>query len=751
MADEEVFGEVESLMRHWRLEEATSLLERRLSLPSPPSRIHHDLSVLYAQQGFFDEALREIETAMEHAPANRAVWHHYLALQKNNPVQPGDAQWKSMHLRFGDTLREGFDARHLAVARSKDPAARIRVGYLGPDTHDATARFVGPVLERFDRNAFEVVAYWNHERSLAGAQRFAGVANRCLAGLSTERIVELVLQDRIDILVDVAGHGAGNALPALAYRPAPVQATWLDYLATTGIETVDYRITDAVADPAGAEARHVEELLRLPVPQWCYRPTLDVPVGTARSDGPITFGSISVPLKLSARLLDLWARLLAGVPDARLRFLGIPEGRARERIVRAFEQAGIAAQRVEIRGRMPLGEFLSELASIDVVLDTFPFSGATATLDALWQGVPVVSLAGRLSHGRSGASILSALGRRDWVARDEDEYVSIASTLAAECAKGAADRARLRQAVAASPLRDEDGFARAMDNALRLAWSQRISRTRSLDEAGSHANSRADLLLASNDPESGRGAQLLDVLPAHRVTGQLFWAEFREGARAGNDAALARLPLREVADFWLLDESPDVAPEGSREWIALTTARHAAALRDSSLPEGSLAACDALAAIGSDALPHGSLAAAGRGHVAGLEAFAEGGAILALLWVGNRMSQCVVLGGPVLLVRRKLLDSLAFRAGPDLAASFAAHSFELHRRGARLGITASLAVAQPPTGDAARFRAESWLARETGTGDVPQQGVAASALKAIIPAASWPAFARRAEHFCDRF
>src|SRR5260221_8679552 len=249
MAEEEVFGEVESLMRQWRLEEATVLLERRLGEPGVPPRIHHDLSVLYAQQGLFDDALGAIDKAMALDPANRAVWHHYLALQKNNPEQPSDAAWKSMHLQFGDTLRARFDARHLSVSRLRDPDARLRIGYLSPDTHSAAERFVGPVLERFDRGAFEVVAYWNHARSLANQPRYPDVLHRTIAGASTGEIVEMVLRDRIDILVDAAGHGAGNALPALAHRPAPIQMTWLDYLATTGLETVDYRITDAIADP----------------------------------------------------------------------------------------------------------------------------------------------------------------------------------------------------------------------------------------------------------------------------------------------------------------------------------------------------------------------------------------------------------------------------------------------------------------------------------------------------------------------
>ncbi len=743
MAEEEVFGEVESLMRQWRLEEATVLLERRLGEPGVPPRIHHDLSVLYAQQGLFDDALGAIDKAMALDPANRAVWHHYLALQKNNPEQPTDAAWKSMHLQFGDTLRERFDARHLAVARARDPDARLRIGYLGPDTHNATERFVGPVLDRFERPAFEVFAYWNHARSLAHGARYQDALHRSIEGLASEDIVELVLRDRIDILVDIAGHGAGNALPALARRPAPIQMTWLDYLATTGLESVDYRITDGAADPAGAEARHVESLLRLAVPQWCYRPPDEAPRaarGEARAGDAIIFGAISVPLKLSATILELWARLLARVPGARIRFLGIPPGRARARIELTFARAGIAKERLDIRGRLGLGEFLGELADIDVVLDTYPFNGATATLDALWQGVPVASLAGRLTHSRSGASILGALGKPQWVAHSEDEYLAIAAALAQQARRATLERGELRAELAASALCDGEGFVRALEGAYRESWRDWLARTRSIDAARPHANARADVLLAGAGEGAQRCRDLLDTLPAHRIAGQVFWSEFRAG---GDEAADARR----------------VAPgEIGDAWVALTAAAHyASALAQATLPADALAQCDALAAFGADAMPHGDLLAAGRGHVGGILAHVENDAVHVRLWVPQRMNACAVLSGPVLFVRRSIVEArrfpqAAFADEAEFARAVSRYTFELHRDGARLGIASGLAVPARAVIDAARqFASARALAEETGTEAVPQTEVAASALKAIVPAAAWPAFLRRAERFCDRY
>src|SRR5258706_3764986 len=166
MAEEEVFGEVESLMRQWRLEEATVLLERRLGEPGVPPRIHHDLSVLYAQQGLFDDALGAIDKAMALDPANRAVWHHYLALQKNNPEQPTDAAWKSMHLQFGDTLRERFDARHLAVARARSPHSPSRSVHRRPHTQNATEGLVPPPRALLAPALLDVLALGT--RALAG-------------------------------------------------------------------------------------------------------------------------------------------------------------------------------------------------------------------------------------------------------------------------------------------------------------------------------------------------------------------------------------------------------------------------------------------------------------------------------------------------------------------------------------------------------------------------------------------------------
>ena len=216
---EREFARVEALMREWSLEEATRILEDLERRSGFPNRVRHDLSVLYAQQGFLAEALAQVEAALAIEPANRALWHHFLAIQKNNPRQPTAEEWRAMHLAYGETLRDSVDARHLEAPRA--PGRRLRVGYLCPDTHLATARFVWPVLGDFDAASFDVFAYWCHTPVTAElAAAYPRTVHRSVLDLDDEAVTSMIVADAIDILVDIAGHGAGNRLPVLARRPS---------------------------------------------------------------------------------------------------------------------------------------------------------------------------------------------------------------------------------------------------------------------------------------------------------------------------------------------------------------------------------------------------------------------------------------------------------------------------------------------------------------------------------------------------
>ena len=253
---------------------------------------------------------------------------------------------------------------------------------------------------------------------------------RSLVGLSDEQTAELIRQDRIDILIDLAGHTANNRLLVFARKPAPVQVTWLGYPNTTGLDTIDYRLTDAFADPSGLTELHCSEtLVRLPACAWCFAPADPVPpVSTppVLHEGHITFGCFNVMPKINEPLLRLWSEILHAVPDSRLLLKNafLRASSVQQRVRATFEAAGIASDRIELMDHVSdLAGHLACYGRVDIALDTSPYHGTTTTCEALWMGVPVVSLAGETHVSRVGASLLANVGLPELVARTTEEYV----------------------------------------------------------------------------------------------------------------------------------------------------------------------------------------------------------------------------------------------------------------------------------------------------------------------------------------
>jgi protein O-GlcNAc transferase len=287
----------------------------------------------------------------------------------------------------------------------------------------------------------------------------------------------MIRADGVDILVDLAGHTADNRLLALAYKAAPVQMTYLGYPDTTGMSTVDYRITDALADPPGTtEAFHTEQLLRLDGGFLCYLPPDVAPeVGAlpALEQGHVTFGCFSNIFKVTPQILPLWARILGEVPGSRLllKDKAFASASTRGRVIAALQQAGIEPGRVEL---LPFEHVhqnhLALYRRVDVALDTFPYCGTTTTCDALWMGVPVVSMTGRNHASRVGLSLLNAAGMPELAGSDEREYVEIAKAVAGDFDKLEMIRDSLRQRMRQSRLLDAPAFTRGLEAAYRSAW-----------------------------------------------------------------------------------------------------------------------------------------------------------------------------------------------------------------------------------------------------------------------------------------
>jgi protein O-GlcNAc transferase len=381
------------------------------------------------------------------------------------------------HVQVGARLEAAYPARFAPFANSRDPERLLRIAYLSPDFRQhPVAWFMIPVLEKHDRSRFEAHCYASVRRPDAMTERVRSLAHRWhdVARASHGEIADAIHGDGIDILVDLLGHCADSHLAVFAQRPAPVQATWLGYLNTTGLTRVQYRLSDPCCDPPGdAERLHTETLVRLPHSQWCYRPVMPVEHAATvpcMRNGFVTFGSFNHALKHSPTVRALWASLLAQLPGSRLIVLGVPPGPARDRLLREFKDAGISATRLAIVPPLPLEEYFGWFDAVDLALDSTPYSGGTTTCDTLWMGVPVVTLAGSRPASRSAASILSTLGLTEWIARTPQDYVGLALRFARDPATLAALRRTLREKMRASPLMDESGFVRHLEDAYRHMW-----------------------------------------------------------------------------------------------------------------------------------------------------------------------------------------------------------------------------------------------------------------------------------------
>jgi predicted O-linked N-acetylglucosamine transferase (SPINDLY family) len=294
-------------------------------------------------------------------------------------------------------------------------------------------------------------------------------------------LAEHIVRDGIDILIDLAGHTGYNRLSMMGLRPAPVQATFLGFPATTGVPTIDYRITDLHSDPPGmTEHLYTEKLIRVPHTIWCYWPMSHAPeVGEppAATNGFITFGCFNNPQKISSRTLDAWARILGQMPGSRLmlKYPSFDEADRRERMLRELAERSVDAGRVTLVGKVPYEQHLGHYQQVDIALDTFPYNGTTTTCDALYMGVPVVALEGNTAASRASLCILTNMEMPELIARDADGYVELATALANDLPRLKRMRAELRPRMQRSPLCDAELVTRELEAALRTMWRERCA------------------------------------------------------------------------------------------------------------------------------------------------------------------------------------------------------------------------------------------------------------------------------------
>ncbi len=508
------------LIKRGRLREALELAERALELNPESVEARNNLATLLRKLGRLAEARGLLEEALRLDAACPETWAHMATLMRDQGLAAeavalyrralelgADAHFASLLLLCLNYLPEADPmevyAEHRQWARrfaeplagaipphrnDPSPERPLRIGYLSAEfRRHPVMSFLRPVLTAHDREQFHVTCYADvaSPDEETARLRALGHAWRDISSLSDEQLAELIRADGIDILVDLAGHTPNHRLLALARKPAPVQVTWLGYPNTTGLSTIDYRITDAWADPPGwTEHLHSERLVRLPRGFSCWAPPEEAPdpgpLPAARS-GRVSFGSFNFAAKITDQVVATWAQILRRAPTSRLllKYPGLSDPGLQESFRARFRRGGVEAERLWLVGETPsFREHLRYYREVDIALDPFPYNGTTTTCEALWMGVPVVTLAGRTHAGRVGVSLLSNVGMEELIADSTEAYVRLAVELASDLDRLERLRARLRGRMARAPLTDAQGFTRTLEQAYREMWRCWASRHR---------------------------------------------------------------------------------------------------------------------------------------------------------------------------------------------------------------------------------------------------------------------------------
>jgi predicted O-linked N-acetylglucosamine transferase (SPINDLY family) len=468
-----------ALQAQGRLDEAEAHLRQALQFRPDSADACNNLGGVLQLQGELDGALACYRQAHRLAPGSPVAYSNILLCLNYDP-RADAGTLSAEHRHWGDLYGAPVAGAGPAPGHDRNPDRRLRVGYVSPDlSWHPIASFLQPILAHHDPGQVEAICYAEVSAPDAMTARLQSLARgwRLTHGLGDAALADLIRADRIDLLVDLAGHTAKSRLRVFAHKPAPVQATWLGYPNTTGLTTVDYRLTDAVADPPGEAAGYTEELIRLPRGFCCYAPPPAAPeVGPlpAGRAGYVTFGSLHNLPRLNAAVLDVWCAILWAVPTARLLiFRHTLQGQVQETLHRGLTGRGIEAGRIDMRHAAEGGGgHLGVYRAIDVSLDTFPWSGHTTACESLWMGVPVVTLRGTRQAGRMVASVLTQVGLTDLIAETPEQYADLAMRLARDPERLAGLRARLREQVRESPLCDGAGFTRSLEAAYREVWQR---------------------------------------------------------------------------------------------------------------------------------------------------------------------------------------------------------------------------------------------------------------------------------------
>lgn len=459
-----------------RLDEAAAAYRRAVELKPDIADPYHGLAAVCGEQGRQAEVIESHRRLAGLLPKSAAAHSDLLHVLHYDPAATPESLFAEA-LRWAKAHVEPLTVQASSCANDRNPDRPLRVGYVSPDFHDhPVARLIVPILAHLDRSTFTPVCYSDSTRPDATTTRLRELAGEWkeTANLSDAALAQLIRNDRIDILVDLAGHMGGHRLTMFARKPAPVQVTHFNYPDTTGMSAMDYRFSDPLAEPLGMSGRYsTETLVRLPHSAWCYHPGFEVPEvkpQPALANGYVTFTSLNKPIKHSLPTIVLWAKVLRAVPNSRLLLLGTDAEPANPALAAPFAACDIQRERLIFMAKRPRPHYLDLYNLADIALDSFPYNGGITSCDAMWMGVPLVALEGNTYHSRQGLMLLTNLGLPDLVAKTPEQYIEIAANLAADIPRLVSLRAELRDRMAHSPMGDGPRFTTELGKAYRQMW-----------------------------------------------------------------------------------------------------------------------------------------------------------------------------------------------------------------------------------------------------------------------------------------
>lgn len=460
-----------------RLVQAEHAYRRLLELSPAHAAACGNLANVLAYQGRQEEAVEYYRKALRLAPGQPGVHSNLLlCLHYGEVMKP--AEIFAEHLRWADRHCAGIRC-YTEYGVVVDPHRKLRIGYVTPDLRGhSVAYFMEPLLRERNREKFEVCCYVEVREQDEMAKRLWAYVDGVhdTTRLSDAAVARMIHEHRIDILIDLAGHTENNRLPVFAYKPAPVQMTYLGYPDTTGLETVDYRITDAWADPPGMTERlHSEELVRLESGFLCFSPPEESPPVSALpalERDHVTFGSFNVQTKITPAMLDIWAAILREVPDAHLFIKNrqLTEHAMQQKLRTVMEARGVDAHRISMYGTTTKEQHMAAYNEVDIALDSYPYAGTTTTCDTLWMGIPVITMAGVTHVSRVGVSLLERVGLGELVCGNSGEYISRAVGLARDIGRLAEIRSGLRDRMQSSSLCAARSFVGDFEGMLHGTW-----------------------------------------------------------------------------------------------------------------------------------------------------------------------------------------------------------------------------------------------------------------------------------------